>query len=216
MTAEVENPNSPSDASRATSAVRPSAFAFASVGLAGSHRTGKSTTARTFARRHDFAFIKTATNEVFAALNLKPSDSFDFATRLEIQGLILDSYERAWRAASRAFITDRTPLDLIAYTLADIQGATQVDYPQLEAYITRCFASTNRFFSHLVLIQPGIPLIYAEGKAALNEGYIEHLNALITGACYDERNRVPVLKLPRAIIDLQSRIQLIRDFVDTE
>lgn len=185
----------------------------AGIGLAGSHRTGKSTLARVVAKRSGIPFIKTTTTEVFARLGLDPAAKMDFATRLDVQRRILRAYQEAWQSAHLAhqpFITDRTPVDLLAYTFADIQGETQVNDAELELYVADCFEVTNRFFESLVLVQPGIPLIYAAGKAALNKAYIEHINTLIIGFCHDARLRVSVHILPREMTDMEARIEAIR------
>ena len=132
-------------------------------------------------------FVRTRVSEVFKESGLHPAQPMDFATRLTVQFRILDACESDWQAAGENFITDRTPMDLMAYTFGDIQGDTQVNDAEFDHYVERCFEAANRFFDTLVIIQPGIPLTEAEGKAALNKAYIEHINSLIIGLCHDER-----------------------------
>jgi hypothetical protein len=186
-----------------------------SIGLCGSHRTGKTTLAGTISERTGIPFVRTATSEVFKANALDPSSPLDFKTRLWIQQRILDAAESVWDAGQGQFITDRTPLDMAAYTLADIQGRTEVNFVELEEYLSRCFAATNKFFDLLVLIQPGIPLVHEQGKAALNEGYLEHLNYLILGLCGDERVKSRLLCLPRAMMAVSDRATMILNALDT-
>jgi len=183
------------------------------LGLCGGHRTGKTTLAEALARRLALPFVKTSTSLVFAAHGLNPAQPLDFVTRLWIQQRILEAAEEIWQAAPAAFISDRTPVDMMAYTLADIQGSTVVPFAELENYLERCFASTNRFFSHLVMLQPGIPLVAETGKAALNPAYLEHLNSLIWGLCRDERLFRPVMRIQRATLDLEERIGTVLEFV---
>ena len=95
---------------------------------------------------------------------------------------------------------------MIAYTIGDIQGKTDVDFDLLSQYIDRCFASTNQFFQNLAIIQPGISLVYEEGKAALNAAYIEHINVLVIGLCSDRRLKTNVFCNARNAIDLETRI----------
>ncbi len=99
----------------------------------------------------------------------------DFQRRLWIQHKILDAAEKLWYAEQRQFITDRTPLDMAAYTLADIQGAAEVDFSELEKYLERCFKTTNELFKILVLIQPGIPLLTDYLQVAHRPQAIGHL-----------------------------------------
>lgn len=179
------------------------------IGLCGSHRTGKTTLADEISRRTGMPFVKTSTSEVFREYGLDPSMPLDFTKRLWIQHKILDAAEKIWRTEPGQFITDRTPLDMAAYTLADIQGSTVLNFTEMEGYLSRCIEATNQYFKMLVLIQPGIPLVYEEGKAALNEGYLEHLNFLIMGLCNDERVRASVLRLPRDLKSIDDRVKAI-------
>lgn len=176
------------------------------VGLCGAHRTGKTTLAIALAEHLHIPFVRTTTSQVFANLGLDPAEPMDFDTRLFVQNHVLDAAEQVWQNASHPFVSDRTPIDMIAYTLGDIQGKTTVDFAELHKYIDRCFASTNQFFQNLAIIQPGIPLVYEEGKAALNAAYIEHINVLIIGLCSDRRLTAKVFCNPREAIDLEIRL----------
>lgn len=181
------------------------------LGLCGAHRTGKTTLAIALADRLHIPFVRTTTSQVFARLGLDPAEPMDFNTRLFVQNHVLDAAEQVWQDAATPFISDRTPIDMIAYTLGDIQGKTEVDFDLLNQYIDRCFASTNQFFQHLAIIQPGIPLIYEEGKAALNAAYIEHINILVIGLCGDSRLKAEVFCNAREAISLEARILNILD-----
>jgi len=180
-----------------------------SLGLCGAHRTGKTTLAIALSSSLSIPFVRTTTSQVFAQLGLDPAATMDFKTRLFVQNHVLDAAEQIWQNSSTSFISDRTPIDMIAYTLGDIQGKTDVDIDQLNQYIERCFAIANQFFSHLAIIQPGIPLIYEEGKAALNAAYIEHINVLVIGLCGDRRLQSHVFCNPREVIMLDERVRHI-------
>jgi len=179
------------------------------IGLCGSHRTGKTTLAEAISQRTGMPFLKTVTSEVFQQCGLDPSQPMDFKKRLWIQHKILDAAEKIWQTKEAQFITDRTPLDMMAYTLADIQGTTEVNFDELEGYLARCIDVTNTFFALLVLVQPGIPLMHEEGKAALNEGYLEHLNYVILGLCNDDRIRGTFVYLHRAMTSLDDRAKTV-------
>lgn len=176
------------------------------LGLSGAHRTGKTTLAIALADRLNIPFVRTTTSQVFAKLGLDPAEPMDFKTRLFVQHHVLESAEQVWQNSSSPFVSDRTPIDMIAYTLGDIQGKTEVDFDLLNLYIDRCFASTNQFFQNLVIIQPGIPLVYEEGKAALNAAYIEHINVLVIGLCKDSRLKAQVFCNHRDATTLDVRI----------
>ena len=176
------------------------------LGLCGAHRAGKTTLAIAISSLLNIPFVRTTTSQVFAQLGLDPAEPMDFQTRLFVQNHVLDAAEQVWQESASPFISDRTPIDMIAYTLGDIQGKTEVDFDLLSQYIDRCFASTNQFFQNLAIIQPGIPLVYEEGKAALNAAYIEHINILVIGLCSDRRLKTNVFCNARNAIDLEARI----------
>jgi predicted ATPase len=186
------------------------------IGLCGSHRTGKTTLAREIAARTGVDFLRTTTSEVFASNGLDPSAAMDFHTRLWIQHKVVEAAEAVWQNAAGPFISDRTPIDMMAYTLADIQGGTAVDFAELERYLDHCFTVTNRFFAELVVIQPAIPLVHEEGKAALNRSYMEHLNVLVKGLCCDERLRCPFTLIARGIVALDERAAAVLKKIDIE
>ena len=179
------------------------------VGLCGAHRTGKTTLALELAKLKGAQFVRTRVSEIFKECGLHPAQPMDFATRLDIQFRILDACESDWQAAAGNFITDRTPVDLMAYTLGDIQGETQVSQPEFDRYIERCFDAANRFFNTLLIVQPGVPLTEADGKAALNKAYIEHINSLVIGLCHDERLRCRVIIFPRNLTVLNERVSTV-------
>jgi hypothetical protein len=179
------------------------------IGICGSHRTGKTTLAKNISQTLKIPFIPTQTNNVFAQHGLHPAQPLNFKTRLWIQQQVLASAIELWQTQTDTYVTDRTPIDFIAYTLADIQGNTVDEFTQLENYLSDCFQATDEFFTQLIVIQPAIPLIQAPGKAALNRSYMEHLNILIQGLCHDERLHCPAYVIRRDIIDIQARIDTI-------
>lgn len=176
------------------------------LGLTGSHRTGKTSLAQVIANQTGLPFLKTSTSQVFQQHGLDPATPLEFNTRLHIQQRVLTAAVEIWQTAPKAFVTDRTPIDFMAYTLADIQGNTEVDFVQLESYLTQCFDITDQFFTQLVIIQPAIPLVYEPGKAALNKAYMEHLNTIILGLCHDERLHCPVKVLNRQRVKMEERV----------
>lgn len=179
------------------------------IGLAGPHRSGKTTLALSFAEREGFAFVPTDTSGVFARLGFDPTKNYDFQTRLTIQEAILEDAYLKWQAhAGELFITDRTPLDMLGYTFADVTREPLV--PELEArlvrYADRAIEITNRVFGLVVLIQPGIPFVAAEGKAPDSPAYIAHHTALVRGFLTDERVTVQCYSMPSNKLDLAERV----------
>jgi nicotinamide riboside kinase len=184
------------------------------IGLTGPHRTGKTTLARAFAEKADLAFVETSTSAVFKELGFDPKADYDFTTRLYIQRKVLEDMNRKYCEAKNLFITDRTPLDALAYLLADVQRTNVTDgalVKELGQYQRDCFDVLNRHFAMIMVIQPGIPLVEEEGKAPANEPYIEHLNALIMGLAVSSKVRCKHFQMPRHVTDLDDRINALNN-----
>lgn len=191
-------------------------------GLVGSHRVGKTTLATRLSQDTDLPLVLTSTSAVFKAHGITLRESISTDDRLRVQDEILDAAIEAWSKEEGAFITDRTPIDMMAYTLADVSATTNHTPEQIAAmrtYMKRCFDAGNRFFRLYVLIQPGIPIIEdATNKVtgALNPIYMEHLNAVMQGLMMNPANEVNSLSLCRDVLDLDRRAAVLRSLVQRE
>ena len=184
------------------------------IGFCGAHRTGKTTAAIALSEILNIPYLPIPTRNIFLYYHVKPEKNMDFRTRLEIQEEILKQACDIWAFAEKPFICDRTPIDMMAYLLADIQGQTLS--AELEArvsnYLKRCHAATSRYFSHLFLFPTGvIPLVLEEGKASLSRGYIEHIHTLCVGLFYE--SNVDGYKLSNDSIEVFQRVQEISQYL---
>lgn len=180
------------------------------LGLSGAHRTGKSTLAKAFSEKSGIPFVPTTATEVFKRLGVDPKADLPFGERLKIQWEILNEFSTLW-SEHTDFITDRTPIDMLAYTLADVRrgNLSSSDDEQLKAYSKECFALTNRFFSTIVVVQPGIEAKDAEGKAPASYGYTDHINRLIIGLVVSEDIACHHFFIPRKTLDLSKRVSCV-------
>ena len=150
-----------------------------------------------------------------------PKVEYPIADRIAIQEAILHAFERQYADASRRYevwISDRTPIDLAGYMLADVQRSTLVGSlgvaNMVNDYVKRCLEVTNRCFSTVVLVQPGIPLVEEEGKAPCCPAFIEHLNALQAGLLLDQRLMTGHYMIPRRYTNLRDRIDSVAKAVE--
>ena len=182
------------------------------IGLCGAHRTGKTTLARAFAEKHGLAFVETQTKQVFKNMGLDPSRQYSFSTRLTIQEEILKCADALYaEVGPKPAITDRTPIDYLMYTMADaVHDSVPADQQErLKQYVKDCIEVTNKRFGVLILVQPGIKLVTEDGKAVINEAYIEHLNSLALGLMVDERVKPHHFYIPRSLLTVEDRILAI-------
>lgn len=182
-------------------------------GLCGAHRTGKTTLAKAYAEKHGALFVETSVSAIFKDLGHDPADTFDFKTRLDIQEEVLKRVDAIYGCVPIGVdsVTDRTPLDMLGYTMAEAIGGNVRDEDQqrFERYVRDCFDVTNRRFATVTLVQPGIPLKHEQGKAVLNRAYIEHLNSLILGLTVDMRLKAAHFYIPRHYLSLEERIEAL-------
>jgi len=181
------------------------------IGLPGAHRTGKTTLAKKYAELAEIPFVATGASAVYEKLQLDPRADYPFPVRLDIQRHILEAAQKLYRGAGKTFITDRTPLDYLAYTLADVQrqNLTSDDEKNLQKYMKDCFSICNNHFSTLVVVQPGIAAIDAPGKARADFGYVEHIANLIMGLVVHEDVEAVHYFVPRAMLDLDRRCRCV-------
>jgi len=180
------------------------------IGLSGSHRTGKTTLAKMYAEMNGIDFVQTDSAGVFARMGLDPREDYPFAVRLDIQREILNDAALLYigNKHQHGFITDRTPLDMLAYTTADVQRSnlTAEDSEAFMKYQKECFDITNRHFVLVMVVQPGIPLVEARGKAPAIEAYMEHINSLVMGLSVDPRMKTGRFYIGRDNIAMSRRI----------
>lgn len=182
------------------------------IGLMGAHRVGKTTLAQRLADQLKLPFVPVCAGEVFEALGFDPAQPMDFAQRLVVQMLLLNRGVTLWAQYPDGFVTDRTPIDMLAYTLTEVQGhnLTPGEEHELAKYIEACIRLTNQLFHMLVLVQPGIPVISEPGKASLSPGYREHLNTLMLGVAGREDIYLPCYVVPRAALSLDDRVGAVK------
>lgn len=182
------------------------------LGLNGAHRTGKSTLAREYAKRNNILFVETSASEVFKQLGLDPRKSYEVDQRLMIQEAVLTTLTKQYKEArkkDRLFIADRTPIDMASYMMSDVTGGSVPSDAMaklINRYVERCLEVTMEHFAVVVLVQPGIPIVDAPGKAAPCPAYMEHLNLIQRGLLSTEGFECQKFIIPRPCIDLEKRL----------
>lgn len=183
------------------------------IGLVGSHRTGKTTLAKAYGERYDMSVCLTSASTVFKELGYDVQADYDFDTRMTIQEAILKSFDKQYTDMGyKPFIADRTPIDMLAYTLADIkrEKLSEEQEMRLERYVKDCYSLCNKHFNILILIQPGIPLVEDPTKAPIGYGYVEHISQLAKGVLADDRVSAMHSYIHKGIIDLEERILCVK------
>lgn len=153
------------------------------VGFTGSHRVGK--TALMKALLEAVPKLQSVQSDVAGVLAKRGTNAkieVPFQERLVHQRAILDYHVGIWRKALEGegtFITDRTPMCFITYTLYDLpRNITAHEEKLLNSYIEDCFEILN-WFKTVFLVQPGIPLIPADTSAGATYWSLEKFNSIL-------------------------------------
>lgn len=186
------------------------------LGLAGSHRVGKTTLAEEFARVTGATFVKSNITEWQREIGFDSSNqSYDFDTRLSIQEHILQRYEEMLlrhysNAAEPAHaVTDRTPLDFMMYTVASVNDKlTAKQSARLECYLKACYDVLNSYFTGILIVQPGIPLVERAGAGRCCSAFVEKLNCIVKGLAADSRMTIPRHNMQRNYLNLDVRVRI--------
>ena len=181
------------------------------IGLTGAHRTGKTTLAKAWAKENDAEYV--ALPKVIEAMGLEPKDINTLGVRLKVQRKLVEACHDTFSNKRAMFISDRTPLDVAAYTLADgSMDMTLSQQQEMVSIVEDCIDITNSCFKMLALLQPGIPYVSEPGKPLFNVAYQEHIHSLIVGFLSDPRVEISWWHFPRIQLDHDERMDGL-DFV---
>lgn len=149
--------------------------------LAGAHRTGKSTTAAAAAKRLNIPYVPFSTGPLLAQMGIDPVRPMDPHQRLEVQERTLELLSKHLDQMPRPGITDRTPLDLAAYMMAEVGMHTgDADFGnRVMNYVQRCVDLTIKVVDAIYLLRPLPVYEVAEGKPPPNVAYQNHVQLLI-------------------------------------
>lgn len=184
------------------------------IGFAGASRTGKTTLARTIADERDIPFVDLSFTRIAKLLGVDPVAPMSTRERLAMQVAALAVYERLVRAEREWFITDRTPLDMLAYMLAEVGMHSDPEIGEMTAvYVTQCLALTVERFNTIIVTRPLPFYEAAPGKPPLNLGYQVHIQYLIEGAL-EMVQRQGMATMQLRVDDLAHRIRCCHEFLN--
>jgi hypothetical protein len=180
------------------------------VGICGAHRVGKTTLAAEYASRNYVDFLQQQVSGVFAKLGLPVDGALTVEQRISVQCAVLESF-KAITGRRMAFVVDRTPVDFMAYTLANITQADLLDERVdgwVHDYVRECVTAAAKGLDLIVLIRPGIAVVPAEGKGILSSVYIKKLDALMVGIL--SSLGVRYVTMPASITSLSARLDWLQ------
>lgn len=187
-----------------------------SIALTGAHRVGKSTLAKALAKERDYTFVPSPMARVYEELGLPVGKlGLGFEDRMRVQEKALDYHVQAIRGVvGSLWVSDRSSLDMAAYTLLDACADPSYDHDRVAAYVDRCFKVANMHYGVVVLIQPGIPYVSEPGKPPANISLQETFNLVLWGMAQDNRLECRSGFLKRDVLAVQERLECLGYLVD--
>jgi len=186
------------------------------IGLSGAHGSGKTTLAKAYAENTGIVFVPSEASSVIVGCGHNPALDYNFSDRLYLQKKILAraiiSYEGT---AGGDFITDRTPLDFLAYLMSDV-GRNNVigeETSEFLDYQRQCYEVLNMYFNVVVVVQPGINLVERDDKGSNNIAYMEHFNTLVVGLSVSSELNIQNTFIPRTCLNIDTRVQAVKESV---
>lgn len=184
------------------------------IGLTGAHRTGKSTLAKLYSEKYEIPFICTQVSKIIKDLGYSANIQYDVNTRIKIQGVVLEETAKLWESQTTPFITDRTPIDMIGYMVANAtqEELTKEFDPIFQEYIEKCLYFTNKYFNKIVIVPPAIPVVEADGKANTTKTYIGHIAYVINGVVDSHKLEMPNVHfdfMPKHVLSYSERLAYV-------
>lgn len=157
-----------------------------SLAFSGPSSSGKSTLAREVAKICDLPYLAFPTTEIVAELGLSPVTSHAIEDRLRVQQHILDRFWEISQEHQRPFVTDRSPLDFVAYMLGEISMHSASDElgQRVNAFVDEALMIADRSFLAIFTVR-GLDFYEEDLKRPpANPAYHRHYEMLLEGAAH--------------------------------
>lgn len=155
-----------------------------SFGFAGPSSSGKSTLAKEVAKLSGLPYFAFPTTDLMAEIGVNGVDDLSMLDRVCVQSHLLSRYWDLTQAHARPFITDRTPIDIIAYMLAEVQmhGTPPELIDKIDTLVTTALNATDCTFMALFTVR-ALPVYEVDPKRPpSNIAYHRHIEMLVDGA----------------------------------
>lgn len=177
-------------------------------GLTGAHRSGKSTLAKKIADDMGLHYLKVETAEVAKRHGFNPVAPMTYAQRVELQMILFDDFCKELEKAPRPLITDRTPLDHVAYLLGEttmLSGAGLDDkfVSKVEDFISRAVDYAVTRFDVIICLAPLPTYEIAPDKPPPNPIYQFAYAQTLWGLLYSLRERLSFVNIENPDFDFR-------------
>jgi hypothetical protein len=159
---------------------------------------------------HDASVTK-----IMQAAGVDPVGDLTLEERLPAQWKLLTQYLHDISILPRPFITDRSPLDMIAYMLGEVtMHNTSAEFGQeIDEYVNACVVATRNNFDSIIILRPLPTYAAADGKPPPNPAYQWQSQMIMEGAYNLIRASVNGLIVPVDAYDFEYRCGIISKFL---
>lgn len=183
-----------------------------SFAFAGSHRSGKSTTAQIVAQRLGLPFIDSNVTKELLDAGFDQVGVLDLERRMECQVKRFELHMEKYLAAPRPCVTDRSPLDIAAYTLAEFSMHSSAELGNEAANLVNlCIKMTRLHYDMLIIPRPLPAYAVEPGKPPMNVGYQHHIQYLVEGMAMAVSDQVTMAVLTDT--SLENRCDTTTDLI---
>ncbi|MER9176243.1 ATP-binding protein [Mesorhizobium sp. M0955] len=181
-------------------------------GFVGPSRAGKTTLARKVSEGLAMEFHPTSTSKVAKEHGFDLMAPMTLADRVAVQNILLDNHIRELEELPRPLLIDRTPVDYLAYLLAEFnmtsdQAASPATLNAAYDFVNRCLSTTKRYYDFLYYLAP-LPFYKAEdGKHADNKAFQQHSALLMQGILSELNGDVNIAYIHDT--DLDNRVDFL-------
>ena len=185
--------------------------------IAGASGTGKTTLARAIAGElaipyRDMSFGRIARERGY------PSAVADMTinARMDMQFACLAAYEIELSTWEGPFVTDRSPIDMIGYVLAEV-GMHANTHPTMAArivtYVRACVDATREAIAAILVARPLGMYETSPHRPGEDAAYQTHVQLLIEGGLAQLDGSLPTIALPKADVDTRvaAALPLLRE-----
>ena len=157
-------------------------------GLIGASGSGKTTLAHQAAEALSMTFLPTSITKSAERHGFNAVGALSLHERIDLQHHLLDDMVELIAKCDRPAILDRTPVDMIAYMLCEVdmhshKRASDKDLQRIETYVRSCLETTKTYFAHVFFLNRLDFVVYDDKpRPPANPGYSMHTEMVMRGA----------------------------------